>query len=112
MDKKAAVSFWEDWVEILSFLLLVAGFLLSLRVTSAVISYIVILIAGMMGGRLLYKYKFHLKFTWILVIFGFLIGFVLGSSYGDRRIIILLFIIGNAISYYLHDQGYLTSAEY
>jgi len=86
--------------------------LLSLRVPSAVISYLVIFLAGMVGGRLLYKYKFHLKFTWILVIFGFLVGFVIGSTYGDTKIIILLFIIGNATSYYLHDQGYLSTAEY
>ena len=106
------MSLLEDWVEILAFLLLVAGFLLSLSSTSAIVSYLIIFIGGLMGGRLLYRYSHSFKFTWILVLAGFVVGFSIGAAYGDTKIIILLFIVGNAIGYYLHEQGYITSTEY
>lgn len=112
ISKKGAVSLWEDWVEILAFLLLVAGFLISTLVTSALISYLIVFCGGLMGGRLLFRYKHHLKFTWILVLVGFIVGFAIGAAYGDTKIIILLFIVGNAIGYYLHDQGYISTTEY
>ena len=79
---------------------------------SAVISYIVITLSGFMGGRIWYRIKENLKTPWIVILFGFLVGFVLGSFYGNKKIIILLYVVGIAISYYLHLEGYVKSLEY
>ena len=104
-------SYYEDWPEIISFILLVLGFLAALFVSSAVILYTLIFIAGLGGGRVWFRVKNHLKASWSLILLGFLIGFVLGSRYGDDRIIVFFYIFGIVLSYYLHDKGIVKSLE-
>lgn len=106
------IKFWEDWAEVIGFFLLIIGFFLAALAGSAVISYIVITLSGLMGGRVWYRIKENLKTPWVVILFGFLVGFVLGSFYGNKKIIILLYIVGIAISYYLHLEGYVRSLEY
>ncbi len=106
------VRFWEDWAEVIGFFLLVTGFFLATVAGSAVISYIVITLSGFRGGSICYRIKENLKTPWIIILFGFLVGFVLGSFYGDKKIIVLLYIVGIAISYYMHLEGYVKSLEY
>lgn len=73
------VRFWEDWAEIIGFFLLIIGFFIATFAGSAVISYIVIILCGLMGGRVWYRIKSSYKTPWIVILFGFLVGFVLGS---------------------------------
>ncbi len=84
------IKFWEDWAEVIGFFLLIIGFFSAVLAGSAVISYIVITLSGLMGGRVWYRIKANMKTPWIIVLFGFLVGFVLGSFYGSKKIIILL----------------------
>jgi len=112
LGKKGKIDIAENWVEYLFFILLVFGFFLSIGSGSAVVSYFIIFFCGMMGGRLLFRLKKDLKIPWIIILVGFLIGFVMGSFYGDKKIIILSYIIGIVMSYYLHDKGLLKTTEY
>ena len=106
------VRFWEDWAEVIGFFLLIIGFFLAISAASAVISYIIIILSGLMGGRIWYRIKENFKTPWIIILFGFLVGFVLGSFYGNKKIIILLYVVGIALSYFLHNEGYIKSLEY
>lgn len=113
MNKKANVSFLENWVEIVAAILLVVGFILALFSRSAVISYFVILAAGAMLGRWWVRYKTKgVRLPIIIITLGFLIGFLLGSFYGDKRVMIIFFLIGIITTYYLHTKGYLRSDEW
>ena len=49
--------FFKSWAEFIFFVLMVIGFIVALWAStfSAVISYIVIFLSGMVGGRLLYR---------------------------------------------------------
>lgn len=106
------IKFWEDWAEVIGFFLLIIGFFLATLAGSAVISYTVITLSGLMGGRIWYRIKENLKTPWVIILFGFLVGFVLGSFYGDKKIIVLLYVVGIAVSYWLHLEGYVKSLEY
>ncbi len=110
LGKKANLA--EDWVEYLAFTLLVIGFFISAVSHSAVISYVIVFLCGMMGGRIMFRVKKGFKTAWFTILFGFLIGFVLGSRYGDARFIIILYCVGIFAAYYLHDKGYIKSEEY
>jgi len=103
---------WDDWAEVSGFILLVIGFFVALAAQSAAVSYLIILFVGMMGGRVWFRIKKNMKLAWVIILAGFLIGFVLGSLYGDNRMIILLYIIGIGASYYVHDKGLIKSTEY
>ncbi|MBU0615769.1 MAG: hypothetical protein KJ601_06770, partial [Nanoarchaeota archaeon] len=95
------MSFHKNWAEVLFFSLLVIGFVVSLLAGSAVISYLIIFLIGMMAGRLMFERKGKLKFAYYLIIIGFLIGYILGAFYGSRNIMIILFVLGGLLSYYL-----------
>ena len=40
-------------------------------------------------------------------ILGFLIGYILGSFYGNRKIIIVLFALGYLLGYYCHHREWI-----
>ena len=106
------LNYWENWPEIIAFILLVIGFFAALGAGSAVIGYTLILLAGFMGGRIWFRVKQNLKIPWSIILMGFLVGFMLGSRYGDKRMIVIFYIFGIVVSYYLHDKGIIKSLEY
>ena len=103
---------YDDWAEVVAFILLVIGFFLASGSGSAVISYLIIFLAGMVAGRIWYRIRSNLKTAWAVILIGFLIGFVLGSFYGNKRIIVVLYLFGIFLSYYLHKEKYIKSIEY
>jgi hypothetical protein len=104
-EKKGVISVLTWWVEMVAFIVLVVGFVFSIFIRSAFVTYIVITLFGLLAGRFIY-YKRH-GFPFYLITMGLLIGYVLGSRYGQWKLIIVLFFLGGAVSYYVHQQGYL-----
>jgi hypothetical protein len=109
---KKGISFYESWAELVAFSLLIIGLIVSLVSGSKVMSYFVITLCGMMFGRLWYRHKHNFKFTWFLIIVGFLMGYLLGNMYGSGYTITLLFLAGIIVSYYLHNKQKVKSVEY
>lgn len=101
--------FFKSWAEFFFFVLMIIGFIVALWATSfsAVISYIVVFLSGMIGGRLLYDRKKKLTFPYYIIIIGFIIGYVIGTYYGSRKVVIILFVLGILFSYHLHNKGYI-----
>jgi hypothetical protein len=121
LNKKAQLaSPWSDswpflfrnWPEFVSFILMAIGFFVAVLAGSAVIAYTLILLAGFMGGRIWFRVKTNLKVPWSIILMGFLVGFMIGSRYGDKRMIVIFYILGITTSYYLHDRGIIKSVEY
>ena len=106
--------FFKSWAEFFFFVLMIIGFIVALWATSfsAVISYIVVFLSGMIGGRLLYDRKKKLAFPYYIIIIGFIIGYVIGTYYGSRRVVIILFILGILLSYHLHNKGYIKDVAF
>lgn len=102
----------EHWVELVAFILLVIGFFLAAASGSAVISYFLAFFCGGLGGRIWFTTKTDTRIAWSLILVGFLIGFVLGSFYGDRWVIIISYAGGFLVGYYLHKEGYIKSVNY
>ena len=100
-------GFFKNWAEVFFFILMVIGIILALSAPSAVVSYIVIFVSGLFAGRIIYLRHHNLKAAYYIVIFGFLIGYLLGSYYGSKKLIIVLFVIGAVLSYYLYDKKIL-----
>ncbi len=60
-----------------------------------------------MAGRFIYSRKKSMAFPYVLIIIGFLIGYLIGSRYGNWLVIAVLFVLGSILSYYLHEQGFI-----
>ncbi len=101
--------FFKNWAEFFFFVIMVLGLIVALWATSfsAVISYIVVFLSGMIGGRLLYERKKKLIFPYYIILAGFLIGYVIGTYYGSRKVVIILFVLGILFSYHLYNKGYV-----
>jgi uncharacterized membrane protein YeaQ/YmgE (transglycosylase-associated protein family) len=104
--------YFKNWAEVFFFSLLVLGFLIALAAPSAVISYIVIFISGLIAGRLMYDRKDKGVFPYFLIIIGFFIGYLLGAYRGEREVMSVLFVLGALISYYAYDKGILRDLRY
>ena len=102
-----AFEFFKNWAEFFFFVLMVIGIIIASFAHSAVISYIVIFLSGMFAGRIIYFRKKKLKAAYYIIIIGYLIGFLLAVKYGSREFIVILFVIGALLSYYLFDKGVL-----
>ena len=106
--------FFKSWVELAFFVLMVLGLIVGIWASSfsAAISYIVVFLSGMIGGRLLYERKKKLSFPYYMIVIGFLIGYAMGTYYGSRKIVIILFILGVLFSYHLCNKGYIRDLLY
>ncbi len=105
MIGKKASGFFSHWGEVLFISILILGFILSIASPSAVISYITIFVVGIMSGRLVYERKNKLIFPYVLIIIGFIIGYILGAFYGNKLTILTLYLIGMWVGYQIYDKG-------
>ncbi|MFC1690989.1 hypothetical protein ACFL0W_02300 [Nanoarchaeota archaeon] len=108
LGKKASAAPWDwgkYWVQIFFVALVIVGLLLSFIPGSAFFNYMVILVVSFMAGRFLnYRKKY---FPYYLVIFGLLIGYLLGVRYGSWKVVLFLFVLGFSVSWYLHEKRIL-----
>ena len=89
-----------DWPEIIALILLIAGFTLSISIPSTAINYTIVVLAGLMGGRLIYEKKGKQPmYPFFLIIIGFIVGYALGNYESSMITTALLFIVAGLISH-------------
>jgi len=106
------LEFDKNWMEFFFLVLMVVGILIALASPNTFISYFIIFISGMFAGRLIYERKNKMQFPYIVIIAGFVIGYLIGIYYGSRRIAIVLFVIGAVLSYKLYDKKILKDIRF
>ena len=93
----------EDWAEILTLFFILVGFFISVLLMNPFLSYLTVLLAGFLAGRIYYvKYQTEPILPFVLMIVGFLFGYVVGSIWVNRVWTLLIFVIAASGSYYLH----------
>jgi len=91
-----------DWAEFFFLVLLVVGFIIALSLKNAFITYIMILLFGLMCGRFIQKRS--KGFPFYMISAGFLIGFMIGARHVTWASVLLLFIIASIGSFYFHKK--------
>jgi len=104
-----ALDMVSGWVEYVCIIILLIGFILAALAGSAFMSYLTILLCGMLTGRLIYHNRKGFTFKDYVFAIVFLAGYILGSklSFGRQDILIILFVFGNLLSYRLHEKKFL-----
>lgn len=100
----------ETWVEWSSLGVLILALLLSLVSRNTTVTYLIILASGMIMGRIFFMKRYQPKLIFSLFAIAFVIGFVVGSvikNLGNPRIIVVIYLIGIYLGYFLHKEGYL-----
>lgn len=102
------IKFSEDWVEVLTAVFLLLGFIIAVLLQSSLFSYLTVLLAGLVAGRIFYIKRYTepiLPFT--IMVLGFLVGYLIGGIWTSRFLILLFFGLGFGISYYIHMKQIL-----
>jgi len=109
--KRGVLDMMSMWVEYVALIVLFIGFFISMLSGSAFLSYLIIFLSGLLTGRILFQQRKALPFKYYILMFVFLLGYILGTnfSFGSRKVIIIVFILSNVLSYYIHDRGYIKS---
>lgn len=105
-------EFYKNWMEFFFVVLMVIGILVALATPSAAISYVIIFLSGMFAGRVIYERRNNIQLPYFLIIAGFVIGYLIGVYYGNRRVMIVLFVIGAILSYKLYDKKILRDVRF
>ena len=99
-------KFEEQWAEVLTILFLALGFVIAVLLQSALFTFLSVIIAGFLGARVYYMKRFSEPiFPFVLIIIGFLVGYLLGSFWASRLWVLVFFALSFALSYYLHLKG-------
>lgn len=98
------IDWMFDWAEIIALVFLVIGLLLSLLSSSNVILYVVCFLAGLMFGRIWWKWKGVSKVPVFLWVAGFTLGFLLAALYANLRLIFILIVLGAVVGYHVHEK--------
>ena len=109
--KKGVLDMVSMWVEYVALVVLFIGFFISMSAGSAFLSYLIIFFSGLLTGRILFQHRKALPFKYYILMLVFLIGYILGTyvSFGSRKVIVIIFILSNILSYYIHDKGYINA---
>ena len=100
---------WDErWAENLMLFFLVIGFILAVLISNPFLSYVLVFFAGFMAGRIYYEKKHHQPILpFILIILGFLLGYLVGSFWASRFWTLFFFCVGFMVSYTLHRKKIL-----
>ena len=99
------------FMEILFLCLIICGIVTALLLPSAVISYTVIFLIGVYSGRLIYAKRTRILLPYLMIISGFVLGFLIGGYYGSWKILILMFLIGGVLGYKLFEKKHLKDTQ-
>ena len=77
-------EYYKNWMELWFLVLMIVGLVIAVLAPSAVISYLIALIAGFFAGRLIYERKNKIALPYIMIMVGFILGYVIGVYYGSR----------------------------
>ena len=100
------------WGEYLMVFFLIVGVVIAVSIDSFATFLAVMFLFGLLFGRLWYRQRKHLRYGLAFATIGIVFGFILGKFFGHTHIIVIIFLVGAVISYYIHYRGWISSVEY
>jgi len=103
-----AIKWIEEWAEVSGLFFMVLGFVISILLTIPILSYLSVIIGGFLSGRIYYIKRYAQPILpFIIMICGFLLGYLLGGFWVNRFWVLILFAVSFGVSYYLHMKKIL-----
>lgn len=100
----------QHWAELLALIFTLLGFMISVLISQPGLSYFSVFVSGLLAGRIYYLQRYQQPILpSVLIILGFLVGYVAGSFWASRFWTIVFFLVGFSLSYYIHVKGIIVS---
>ena len=107
MNKKAGFSLIDSWVDYVALIFLALGTIVAFIAGSKVLTILIVLMCGMIVGRIYYLRKSgHQLRVWYLI-GAFLVGLIVGTRFLTYKAVIVTFIVGTVMGYYIKKHKYL-----
>ncbi|MEM4755858.1 MAG: hypothetical protein QW594_01875 [Candidatus Woesearchaeota archaeon] len=99
-------ALFQNWVEYMFLVVMVAGFLIGFFVDSYLMNAIIIFFVGLLVGRMFYLKKNYMPFPRYLITTGFVLAFLIGASMrGSWKLLLFIFFVAAYIGYKLHKAN-------
>lgn len=99
-----------QWPELLALCFALLGFFISVLISQPGLSYFSVFVSGLLAARLYYSQRYKQPILpSVLIILGFLVGYVAGSFWVSRFWTMIFFLCGFTVSYYMHVKGIIAS---
>ncbi|MCP3682973.1 MAG: hypothetical protein GY861_09805 [bacterium] len=105
MKAKKGFEFLMNWVELSFVLFIIIGFIIATIIRNAFLSYVVIFLCGAIFGKMLFHGKKDFLFPYVLLTIGFGLGYIIGDRVAETTFILIVFVLGNCVSYLIHEKG-------
>ena len=100
----ASSDLYKNWMEIFFVIVMLLGIIIAIVVPSNFISYLTITSAGVAAGKVIYDRKNKVRFPYILIIIGFILGYLIGAYDASRQLILILFVLSALVSYHILEK--------
>ena len=100
-----ALDVKEDWVEVLLLVFIVIAFVFVAASPSALSAYVLALLSGALFGGYWWHFRAKPRLPFVIIIIGFVAGWLVGMLSGNKLFSIVMFYIGMAVGYAIHKQG-------
>ena len=99
-----------QWPELLALCFTLLGFFISILISQPGLSYFSVFVSGLLAARLYFSQRYKQPILpSVLIILGFLVGYVAGSFWVSRFWTVIFFLCGFFLSYYMHVKGIIES---
>jgi CHASE2 domain-containing sensor protein len=100
---------FSSWAEFCAFAFVFVGIFIAFLSPSAFISYVIIFLAGMIAGRILWERRRNTKTAYVMITLGFIFGFSVGALryYGNPFVVVVLFAVGVIVMHKLSERGFI-----
>ena len=102
---KSSINLLDFWPEYIAGTILILAFFLAISAQSAFIAIVTTILIGIISARIFFVKKQEQPIgPFVLIISALAIGLISGMFFVSRILIIILFLISFAASYYAHDK--------
>ena len=105
-------KFYKNYMEFFFIVLMVLGIAIALLAPNLFTSCLIIFMAGFFAGKVMYERKTNIRFPYVVIFLGFLIGFLLGAYYTSKVAMGLIFLIGAVLGYKLYEKGLIRDLKF
>ncbi len=100
------INLLESWAEYLAGLVFIIAFIVAILAQSAILIALTSICVGFFSAKIIHhKRKTEPIAPFVIAVIAVVIGLVAGSFFMSRILVLFIFAVSFAGSYYLHDKG-------
>jgi len=106
------VEFENDWPDIIAFLVSLLSFFVAIVSGNRVFGFVIVFLVGLIFGRMWFRFRSESRVSLVIVMLGALLGFLIALFFNNPHLVVILFLVGVAFGFWVHEKGFIKSVEF